>query len=83
MHDNVFRHVKTTCEPVHEILVCITHSLSHSLYMYEQLSSGGKTPNFWLSLHLYFFFLCMSSEGSDEPATFAQARLSIHSLHMH
>ena len=50
----------------HEILVFITCMLSHSLYMYIQLSSGARSVNYGLSLHQ------QPSVGSDKTA-FAQA----------
>ena len=44
---------------------------SKGLNMYMQLSSGTRNLNFGLSLHLFPYFICVSSKVSSEPTLLA------------
>ena len=52
-------------EPAHE-MISIAYAIYRSLNRHAQLSSGSRDPSFDHSLYLQLFFVCASSEGSDE-----------------
>ena len=43
-------------------------SKNHSLSMHGQLPNGARCPSLDLSLYLYPFYVCESSEGSRDIA---------------
>ena len=53
---------------VREILALTAHAQKPPLNAYSDVSSGTRSLNFGLGLHLHPYFMHASSEGSDETA---------------
>ena len=50
----------------HDILVLVTYAQMPLLNVHADVYSGATGLIFGLSFHLYTYFVCVSSEGSDE-----------------